>query len=210
MKSESERSLNTTDGKRDSTLEETSRSEVRRFTKKWLELFKDLIMGLLIMNAYAWMSEVVVRLIRGAPIRSYSQISPHLFIGGQYRKKGWPLLESWGITAVVNLRNTFDDKQAGIAPAHYLHLPTRDGHCPTQAQLRAGVKFIKEEIEQGGAVYIHCEAGVGRSATLMAAYLIDEEKLTSTQAWKKIRSVRPFIRPTSMQKRGIDRFADRS
>jgi protein tyrosine phosphatase (PTP) superfamily phosphohydrolase (DUF442 family) len=210
MKSESERPLKTFNGKSDSTLEKTSRSEIRRFTKKWLELFKDLLVDLHLMNAYAWMAELVVRLIRGAPIRYYSQISPHLFIGGQYRKRGWPILESWGITAVVNLRNTFDDKQAGIAPLHYLHIPTRDGYSPTQAQLREGVKFIKGEIEQGGAVYIHCEAGVGRSATMIAAYLIEEGKMGSTQAWEKIRSVRPFIRPTSMQKREIDRLADRS
>jgi protein-tyrosine phosphatase len=109
---------------------------------------------------------------------------------------------------VLNLRSKFDDRKAGIAPERYLHLPTRDGTPPTLEQLREGVAFMKDEIDRGGAVYVHCEAGVGRSATMVAAYLIDVNEMLPTQAWAKIRSTRPFIRPTSSQKRQIERFTE--
>lgn len=206
---ESEDQLTTYPDGRDASATETSRFEIIRFTRKWLRLFKEFLLDLGFRYAYTWTIELVVRLIRGAPIRDYSQISPQLFIGGQHRKRGWPTLKSWGITAVLNLRSRFDDKKAGIASNRYLHLSTRDGTPPTLDQLKEGVAFMKEEIDRGGAIYVHCEAGVGRSATMVAAYLIEVGEMTPTQAWAKIRSVRPFIRPTSSQKMQIERFAKR-
>jgi len=208
LNAESEDQLTTYPEERDTSKTETSRFEIIKFTKKWLRLFKEFLLDLGFRYAYTWTIELIVRLVRGAPIREYSEISPQLFIGGQHRKRGWPILQSWGITAVLNLRSKFDDKKAGIAPERYLHLSTKDGTHPTLDRLREGVAFMKEEIDRGGAVYVHCEAGVGRSATMIAAYLIDVGEMTPTQAWAKIRSIRPFIRPTSSQKRQVKRFAE--
>jgi len=33
-------------------------------------------------------------------------------------------------------------------------------------------KFIKGALEQGGTVFVHCYAGVSRSATIVIAYLM--------------------------------------
>ncbi|HEY66798.1 MAG TPA: dual specificity protein phosphatase family protein [Thermoflexia bacterium] len=153
-----------------------------------------------------WAADHAVRIITGAPIRSVSQITPQLHVGGQYRRRGWPRLASRGITAVVNMRIEFDDNDAGIAPERYLHLPTVNDEAPTLEQLRAGVAFIAEEIARGGGVYVHCGAGVGRAATMAAAYLISTG-LTPDRAWARIREVRPFIRPTPVQVAQIERFA---
>ncbi len=135
-----------------------------------------------------------------------SQITPHLHVGGQYRRRGWSRLEARGITAVVNLRTEFDDNAAGIAPPRYLHLPVADDHAPTLEQLRAGAAFITDEIACGGSVFVHCGSGIGRAATMAAAYLISTG-LTRDEAWEKIRAVRPFIRPTPVQVEQIERFA---
>ena len=62
-----------------------------------------------------WAADHIVRIVTGAPIRSASQIAPQLHVGGQYRRRGWPRLAARGITAVVNLREEFDDNDAGIA-----------------------------------------------------------------------------------------------
>ncbi len=153
-----------------------------------------------------WAADHAMRIITGAPIRSVSQITPQLHVGGQYRRRGWPRLASRGITAVVNMRIEFDDNDAGIAPERYLHLPTVNDEAPTLEQLRAGVAFIAEEIARGGGVYVHCGAGVGRAATMAAAYLISTG-LTPDRAWARIREVRPFIRPTPVQVAQIERFA---
>lgn len=155
-----------------------------------------------------WAADHVVRIVTGAPIRSVSQITPRLHVGGQYRQRGWRRLATRGITAVVNMRVEFDDARAGIAPPRYLHLPTQDDEPPTLEQLREGVAFIAEEIARGGAVYVHCGAGVGRAATMAAAYLISTG-LTPDEAWARICAVRPFIRPKPEQVAQVERFAQR-
>jgi protein tyrosine phosphatase (PTP) superfamily phosphohydrolase (DUF442 family) len=153
-----------------------------------------------------WAADHAVRIIAGAPIQRVSQITPHLHVGGQYRRRGWPRLEARGITAVVNMRVEFDDKAAGIAPPRYLHLPVADDHAPTLEQLRVGAAFIADEIAGGGSVFVHCGSGIGRAATMAAAYLISTG-LTQDEAWERIRAVRPFIRPTPVQVEQIERFA---
>ena len=135
-----------------------------------------------------------------------SQITPQLHVGGQYRRRGWPILAARGVTAVVNTRAEFDDNHVAIAPPRYLHLPTVDDEPPTLEQLRAGVAFIAEEIARGGGVYVHCGAGVGRAATMAAAYLVSTG-LAPDQAWARIRRVRPFIRPKPVQVAQVERFA---
>jgi protein tyrosine phosphatase (PTP) superfamily phosphohydrolase (DUF442 family) len=155
-----------------------------------------------------WAADHAVRIVTGAPIRRVSQIRPHLHVGGQYRRHGWPRLAARGITAVVNLRVEFDDRDAGLAPTRYLSLPTVDDQAPTLEQLDRGSAFITEEIIRGGAVYVHCGSGIGRAATMAAAHLISTG-LTAEQAWVEIRKARPFIRPTPPQIEQVERFAAR-
>ncbi len=153
-----------------------------------------------------WAADHAVRIITGAPIRSVSQITPHLHVGGQYRQRGWERMAARGITAVVNLRIEFDDAAANIAPSRYLYLPAVDDTPPTLEQLRTGSAFIAEEIARGGGVYVHCGAGIGRAATMAAAYLVSTG-LSPEQAWNSIRAVRPFIRPKPVQVAQVERFA---
>ncbi len=153
-----------------------------------------------------WAADHVVRILAGAPIRRVSQITPQLHVGRQYRRHGRPRLEARGITAVVNMRVEFDDAKAGIAPSRYLHLKVEDDQAPTFEQLEAGADFIAEELARRGAVYVHCGSGIGRAATMAAAYLITTG-LAERDAWGKIRAARPFIRPTPPQLEQIQRFA---
>jgi predicted protein tyrosine phosphatase len=153
-----------------------------------------------------WSADDVTRIATGAPMRSVSQVTPQLHLGGQYGRRGWSRLAARGITSVVSLRAEFDDRASGIAPARYLYLPTADDEAPTLEQLHEGVTFIAEEIAQGGGVYVHCNSGVGRAATLVAAYLVNTG-LTPNQAWTRIREVRPFACPTPAQTAQVERFA---
>jgi predicted protein tyrosine phosphatase len=155
-----------------------------------------------------WAADHAVRIVTGANIRRVSQITPHLHVGGQYRRRGWSRLAARGITAVVNMRIEFDDREAGIVASRYLYLPTVDDTAPTLQQLREGVAFIEDEIAQGGGVYVHCGAGVGRAATMAVAYLV-HTGLTTDRAWARVRAIRPFIRPSSVQLAQIERFAAR-
>ena len=173
---------------------------------KGLDILWKRLTGQGVRVTFWWAADHVARILTGAPIRRVSQITPRLHVGGQYRRRGWSTLESRGITAVVNLRIEFDDAEAGIAPEHYLYLPTDDDHAPTLEALSTGVAFIAEEIKGGGAVYVHCGSGIGRAATMAAAYLIDSG-LTPDEAWARIRKDRPFIRPTPPQLQQIEHYA---
>jgi protein tyrosine phosphatase (PTP) superfamily phosphohydrolase (DUF442 family) len=148
----------------------------------------------------------IARIITGRPIYRYSQITPQLYVGGQHRLHGWASMQERGITAVVNMRKRHDDLVRGVAPERYLHLPTRDNTPPTLEQLQEGARFIAEEIENGGTVYVHCGVGVGRAPTMVAAYLVSTG-MTPREAWRTIRRVRPFIWPMRGQIKQIDRFA---
>lgn len=153
-----------------------------------------------------WAADHAVRIISGAPLRRVSEITPQLHVGGQYRRRGWRSMEARGITAVVNMRTEFDDSAAGIAPARYLYLRVVDDQAPTPEQLREGCAFIAEELAHKGVVYVHCGSGIGRAATMAAAYLISTGE-TEESAWALISRARPFIRPTPPQLEQIGRFA---
>ncbi|MGD9029379.1 MAG: dual specificity protein phosphatase [Anaerolineae bacterium] len=154
-----------------------------------------------------WATDHLVRIVTGAPIQRVSQITPQLHVGGQYRQRGRQRLTLRGVTAVVNLRIEFDDEEAGIAPKRYLYLPTVDDTAPSLEDLRAGVDFIAEEMENGGGVYVHCGSGVGRAPTVAAAYLVSTG-LAPDEAWARIRAVRPFVRPRPEQVAQLRRFAE--
>ncbi|HML41226.1 MAG TPA: dual specificity protein phosphatase family protein [Bellilinea sp.] len=153
-----------------------------------------------------WLFNVFNRLILDQPIRSQCQITPQLFVGAQFHRRGWRVLHNWGITGVVNMRSEFNDLGLGVEIPAYLHLSTRDDDAPTLDSLRKGVDFIRSEIEKGGKVYIHCGAGVGRAPTMAAAYLVSAG-MTPQQAWEAIRKERIFIRPTRVQREQLERYA---
>lgn len=152
-----------------------------------------------------WAADHLIRIITGANIHRLSRITPQLHVGGQYRRRGISRMKRRGITAVVNMRKEFDDEAAGIAFPRYLHLPTVDDQAPTLEHLRMGASFIADEVEDGGQVYVHCGSGIGRAATMAAAYLVTTG-LSSDEAWAKIRQARPFIRPTEVQVKRLDEF----
>lgn len=178
------------------------KSVLRDLWKQFTSLEYGLVLqGPTIVIAGLW--DFAVRALTGAPMIRYSQVTPQIIVAGQYQKRGWKVLQTRGVTASVNMRSEFDDVVAGIAPVRHLRLEVEDNTPPTIDQLRRGVAFIKGEIEQGGKVYIHCAAGIGRAPTMAAAYLVSTG-LSPAQAWKQIKRVRPFIRPTPGQEEQIN------
>jgi protein tyrosine phosphatase (PTP) superfamily phosphohydrolase (DUF442 family) len=156
--------------------------------------------------AFAWAWTRLYLWTVGRPVLRYCPITPQLYVGGQMNARGWRWLAGQGLTADVNMRSEFDDAAHGITPDAYLWLPTCDDHAPTLDQFHTGVAFIRQVIEQGGKVYVHCGSGVGRAPTMAAAYLVSTG-LSADQAWALIRKTRPFIKPTPPQLAALEQFA---
>ena len=66
--------------------------------------------------------------LTGVPLVRFSQITPQVFVGGQWQH-GKRKLEALGVTGGVNLRSEFDDA-ARWALAEYCYLPTIDDDAP--------------------------------------------------------------------------------
>lgn len=184
------------------------RSTEREATMGVGKFFRLLLLRLVtqgIKATWLWMVNVFNRKLIDLPIRSQCQVTPQLFVGPQFKQRGWRQLQAWGITGVVNLRREFDDQSLGVQIPHYLHIPITDDDPPTMEDLQQGAAFITDEIGGGGKVYIHCGAGVGRAPTMAAAYLISQGD-TPAQAIDRIRAVRSFIRPTRVQREQLQHY----
>jgi dual specificity MAP kinase phosphatase len=150
----------------------------------------------------------IARYVTGGPLTRFCRITKDLWIGGQPRGAGMRTLRARGITAVVNMRSEYDYPElAKLHELKYLRLPTDDNGAPALDDLAKGVRFIADEIGGGGRVYIHCWEGIGRSATMAAAYLVSMGS-TPGSAWKKIQRVRPFIRPTEPQLKRVEEYSE--
>jgi dual specificity MAP kinase phosphatase len=155
-----------------------------------------------------WAYGRAIPLLTGVPMLRYGQVTPQLYVGSQFNARGMRALIAQGFVGCINMRLEKDDAAHGLALPRYLYLPTVDDQAPSIEHLDMGVAFIREVIEAGGKVYIHCGAGVGRAPTMAAAYLLAEGH-TLEQALALIRQARPFIAITPPQMEQLERYARR-
>ena len=73
------------------------------------------------------------------------------------------------------------------------------------------IKYFKEcieFIEQSDKIFIHCECGVSRSATIVIAYLMYKYKLNFNDAYLYIKRIRPEIDPNNGFRKQLNIFND--
>jgi len=93
--------------------------------------------------------------------------------GAELTAETWRALrEETGITAVVNLRSEYQDVFDRPFPIAYLWLPVTDFTDPQPDQLLMAARFIDTAVAAGRRVLVHCRLGVGRSPTVVAAWLL--------------------------------------
>jgi atypical dual specificity phosphatase len=90
------------------------------------------------------------------------------------------------------------------------HLPVTDLEPPSPEQIEAGLAAIDRALAQGQRVAVHCGAGLGRTGTLLACYLVRRDGLAPEAAIARIRAARPGSIETPQQAAAIIAFAGRA
>jgi atypical dual specificity phosphatase len=154
------------------------------------------------MNPIHWLFDKFYPLIRFVYERIqrqrwFDQITPQLWLGGAPTyARDYDLLLKAGINAVVNIRAERQDdvelyRRHGI---DYLQLKVLDITVPPIAALNEGVAFIHQHVQAGDIVLVHCAKGRGRSAILLAAYLMRYEGYSFAEVNEFMKAKRPLVK----------------
>lgn len=101
---------------------------------------------------------------------SFDKISGGVYLGSRIASLGdYERLRAEGVQACVDMKREAADPWTFEA---FLWLPTTDQEAPTQAHLRMGIAFLRQCEHARMPAYVHCMAGVGRSSTLVLAWLL--------------------------------------
>lgn len=89
--------------------------------------------------------------------------------------------------------------------AERLFLNVEDGEPPSEMDALKAIEWIAHRVKSGKRVFVHCHAGMGRSATLATCYLI-ACGLTLEEALKTLRERHPQTSPTKAQLEFLRKF----
>ncbi len=112
-----------------------------------------------------------------------------------------PVLRRVGIRAVVCMLHMPAVVQIYAAAGIACHLmPIPDGDAPSLGQFLGYLQFVDEQRALGNPVAAHCAAGLGRTGTVLAGYLIAQGEDPEI-AIRRVRQAQPGAIETSDQVR---------
>ena len=101
-----------------------------------------------------------------------------------------------GVKSIVTIREEpLEDEW--IKDVNYLHVHSNDMGIPEFSDLVNSVHFIHQRITNDEPVMVHCLAGLGRTGTILACYLIKYEDMAADDAIEKVRRERHGSIPVS-------------
>lgn len=126
----------------------------------------------------------------------YSEVIPRLYLGNAKTAHDHSLLERLEITHILTIdsipipKGTIDHSRIKT-----LYIRAYDSvDTNILPYFPVANQFISDGIQKG-AILVHCRFGVSRSASLVAAYLMERNGWTRDQAIRLIRSRRKIINP---------------
>lgn len=124
---------------------------------------------------------------------SMDEIIPGLFLGDRYAIYE---TKKCGIENILNVTREPDSTYMSMPQgANWKEIPVEDNTKTDIAKyFPETYAFIDQALKQG-KVLVHCEQGISRSPTVVAAYLMKKWVMSADEALKFIASKRPSINP---------------
>ncbi|XP_048884588.1 dual specificity protein phosphatase 1 [Brienomyrus brachyistius] len=127
---------------------------------------------------------------QGGPV----EILPFLYLGSAYHASRKDMLDALGITALINVSANCPNHFEG----HYQYksIPVEDNHkADISCWFIEAIEFIDSVRNKGGRVFVHCQAGISRSATICLAYLMRTNRVKLDEAFEFVKQRRSVISP---------------
>jgi atypical dual specificity phosphatase len=118
-------------------------------------------------------------------------------------------LHDAGVRLLINLTDQEHDPTAlRDLSIEELHLPVADFTAPSQETLDQAIAALEAAQTEGRVAAVHCLAGLGRTGTVVAAWLV-AQGMEPLAAITRIRQLRPGSIETRDQEEAILEFAGR-
>jgi atypical dual specificity phosphatase len=138
-------------------------------------------------------------------------ILPGQVLGCAYPRRKGALsgLAAQGIQLLLNLHERAHDParltRYGLIE---VHLPVPDFTAPTPAQLDQAIGTLNEAVATGQPIAVHCGGGLGRTGTVLAAFLV-HQGADAVSAIDQVRRVRPGSIETRAQVAAVHAYANK-
>lgn len=170
------------------------------------------------MNPFHWAFDKFYPIIRYVYERVqghrwFDRITPNLWLGGAptYDRDYQFLLDN-NINAILDMRaeREGDREFYNHHDINYKHLKVLDATVPSDEYMTEGADWIDAQIVEGRSVLVHCAKGRGRSATLVAAYLMRHKGLSYDEAHTMMKEARPLTKLEGRHRRRLEAWNEQS
>lgn len=137
------------------------------------------------------------------PTDPYNEVFPNIYIGDGTTALCTSLLRRMGITHVLNAAQGKNRDLCLVNTSEEFYHDTGISYFGIEAfdtisfrlnlYFQEAADFIEDAISSGGKVYVHCRAGISRSAALVIAYLMIKKKMSAQDAVRRIKENRNII-----------------
>jgi atypical dual specificity phosphatase len=149
-------------------------------------------------SKYSWFNRVDRAIVLGAlPFRSQTK----------------QLVEGEGVRGVISVNEPFELQYFTNSSQEWFRLGVQHKHvivtdrtAPEVGSIEECVRMIEDLSSRKHSVYVHCKAGKGRSATVVACYLLKEYGMQPQEAIDFLRSKRPQVKINKAQMATINLF----